>query len=117
MDWQLDMTLAEKVASTINRTEQDISRPLRIISGFRTAREQQALIDAGRPAAPVNVSNHTLCPARAVDISLGPFPTVGQKQVFGFNAQLFGLRWGGGSELDQDRIPSDWQHLDLGPRR
>lgn len=35
---------------------------------------------------------------------------------FGLAANLAGLRWGGGSTVDDTGVPSDWNHLDLGPR-
>jgi len=115
MEWRLDLEFANRVAEAINRTEQDTSRPIRIISGWRSHREQQALIDQG-VGAPLDVSNHTSCPSTAVDVTLGPFPTLDQKRLLGINAAMFGLRWGGGSPIDGNGIPTDWNHLDRGPR-
>lgn len=114
--WRLEPNFAEKVAHVVNDLESELGRTVRIISGFRTNAEQDALRRSGRPAAPNNVSNHTICPARAVDISLGFGPTRVQKAILGRIAMMNGLRWGGGSSVDSGGIPSDWQHLDTGPR-
>jgi len=114
--WHLDPRLADRVALVVNQTELELGRTVRIISGFRTARAQRDLRAAGRPAADVNVSNHTTCPSRAVDVSLGFGVTGMMIATFGRIAVMNGLRWGGGSPVDERGIPSDWQHLDLGPR-
>lgn len=89
---------------------------LQIISGFRTAEQQQELIAAGRGAA-LDRSTHTSCPATGADV--WPLVAVApQIQIeFGRVARLVGLRWGGGSAVNPDTgIPSDWNHVDLGPR-
>jgi len=117
LDWSLDPGFAEKIALVINRTEAEIGRPVRVISGFRTREKQQELINQpGVLAAPLDVSNHTLCPAHAVDVSLGAFPTRVQKALWGANLLFGGLRWGGGGPVDSGGIPIDWQHADDGPR-
>lgn len=115
-EWKLDPVLAERVSRVLNEFEHATNRSVRITSGFRTFAQQDALRRSGRPTAPNNVSNHTICPARAVDISLGFAPTRALKHWLGNMATKHGLRWGGGSPLDEDYIPSDWQHLDLGAR-
>ncbi len=104
------------VALTVNQAELEMGRPARIISGFRTDVEQIALGRAGRPAVHPSISNHTVCPARAVDISLGLGPTRAMKATLGRIGVFNGLRWGGGSPVDTGGLPSDWQHFDLGPR-
>lgn len=92
--------------------------PVWIISGYRTAAEQRRLGSAGRPTAPDELSTHRSCPATGVDISLGFAPTRSQKAIWGRIVTLQGLRWGGGSPVTVEGggIPSDWQHVDLGPR-
>jgi len=89
--------------------------PVWIISGSRTRLEQMRLGRGGRPAAPDALSTHRSCPATGVDISLGTLPSADKKRFWGQMAQANGLRWGGGSPVD-DGIPSDWQHVDVGPR-
>lgn len=89
-----------------------------IISGFRTAAAQQRLLDApNSKAAPIGRSTHTSCPATGGDFRLGTPATNFAKARFGTEAVFVGLRWGGGSPIDPSTgIPSDWNHLDLGPR-
>jgi hypothetical protein len=89
---------------------------LTIISGFRSPARQEELRKAGRPAAPVHLSNHTVCPARALDFRVSVTPTPDVKAAFGAAAVRVGFRWGGGSPVDDRGIPSDWNHVDLGPR-
>lgn len=98
---------------------------IEMISGYRSCAQQEALGRAGRPAAPCDVSTHTACPATGGDFRLpGLSDTDFLKMQFGSAALRAGLRWGGGSpERDVvvlgrviGRIPSDWNHLDLGRR-
>jgi len=89
--------------------------PVWIISGSRTRWEQLHLRRSGRPAAADERSTHRTCPATGVDISLGSLPSAEKKRFWGQMVESSGLRWGGGSEL-RDGIPSDWQHVDRGPR-
>jgi len=87
-----------------------------IISGFRTREQQLQLKEEGRPAADPDVSTHCSCPATGADLRIdGIDPGAYEKAVFGEAAIKAGLRWGGGSPL-VDGIPSDWNHVDLGPR-
>lgn len=87
-----------------------------IISGFRTRGKQLDLAREGRPAADPDVSNHCSCPATAVDLRInGIEPGPYEKALFGKAAVEVGLRWGGGSPAP-DGIPTDWNHVDLGPR-
>jgi len=90
--------------------------PVLIISGARSPAEQQQLRRNGGRAAPDDLSTHLSCPATGVDITLGFAATSFQKVTWGRIAMMNGLRWGGGSELDDDGIPLDWQHVDRGPR-
>lgn len=114
--WKLDWDLAAAVATVGALFRQETGQPFEVISGFRTRAEQEELIRSGRPAAPVHRSNHTVCPARAVDLWIGLAPTRPVKAILGRIAFEQGLRWGGGSPVDSGGIPSDWNHLDLGPR-
>lgn len=88
-----------------------------IISGYRTPEQQEALRQAGRPAAHPDRSTHLACPATGADLRLSVTPTTAIKARFGQAAIRAGLRWGGGSPVDDNGIPSDWNHVDLGPRR
>lgn len=91
---------------------------LRIISGHRTVDEQLGLLeDPSSRAAPVHLSTHTTCPATGADLTLPMTADDGLKIELGFLVMASGLRWGGGSPLDQRGIPADWNHVDLGPRR
>lgn len=116
-DWRLHPDLALRVARLLTRASSQLGIPVRVISGYRTVAKQLELKNKGRPAADPSVSNHTICPARAVDLSLGFAPTRVQKATLGRIAVEEGLRWGGGSRVDpRTGIPSDWNHFDLGPR-
>jgi len=92
---------------------------LSIISGSRTPEQQDALREAGRPTAPNDLSTHLDCPsATGADLSTGGVADNGVKIALGLAASLAGLRWGGGSHVDHETgIPTDWNHVDLGPRR
>jgi len=90
---------------------------LSIISGFRTAEKQRALAAEGRPTADVDRSTHTTCPATGADLLPAVARTLVVQAQFGEAAVIAGLRWGGGSPVDPNTgIPSDWNHVDLGPR-
>lgn len=92
-------------------------RKVLIISGFRTAAEQEELRQAGRPTAPDELSTHRSSPATGIDVSFdgGPLPT-DLRLAWGEEVKAAGLRWGGGSNVGSDGIPVDWQHVDVGPR-
>ncbi len=109
--------LAERLGM-MERIFRDMTdRSLTGISGFRTKAEQEALRARGRPAAPDELSTHRTCPATGADLRMNGLPTTPLKKAFGEAAILSGLRWGGGSSRDPDTgIPSDWNHVDLGPR-
>lgn len=92
---------------------------IRIISGYRSPEKQtQLLNDPEYQAAPVALSNHTICPARAVDLDPVIEATGPVKAELGRCARLAGLRWGGGAPFDDAGIPvgNEWRHVDLGPR-
>ena len=112
--WGLSLELATRlVAFTVLAGDLGLS----IISGYRTCDEQTALGAAGRPAAPCGLSTHVSCPATGADLLTLPFPVVSVKARFLAEGRLAGLRVGGGSPVDSLGIPSDWNHVDLGPRR
>jgi len=115
--WRLECDFAHRVARVLFDVEAELGRDARVISGFRTRREQDALRARGRPAAPDHLSTHRTYPATGADISIGMVPTDTQKAIFGRIVVFNGLRWGGGSPVDpQTGIPSDWNHVDTGPR-
>ncbi len=99
------------------RFSQETGRSVRIISGYRSAKEQEDLRRAGRPTALDQLSTHRSCPATGIDVTLGSLPTPVLKATWGRNVVEVGLRWGGGSPVNSTGIPSDWQHVDLGPRQ
>jgi len=126
--WGIHPELARRLAIM----QQACPFRLNLISGYRTAERQAELEREGRPTAPDALSTHRSCPATGADIS--PVNVTGLSQpvqvYVGEAATRAGLRWGGGSPtkrlvfpgagkkgdtgLD---IPSDWQHVDLGPRQ
>lgn len=115
-EWIIHPELASRLAAMILIFEHNTGRELAVISGYRTPAAQQRLEDQGRPTAPVELSTHTICPARGADLRMEGFAAPVLKQKFGEAAILAGLRWGGGSSIDSGGIPSDWNHVDLGPR-
>lgn len=111
--WGISLTLAER----LTRMTWGLEFPVSIISGLRTARQQDGLRRSGRPAAPNDKSTHLNCPATGADLSPAIAVTDVVKARLGAEGVLAGLRWGGGSPTDPDTgIPSDWRHFDLGPR-
>lgn len=113
----LDPTLASRLLTMEQEFRRLTGHDLEVISGFRSRREQDALRQEGRPAAPDALSTHRTCPATGADLRVqGMFPGTAVRQYFGTAAVLARLRWGGGSEPDSRGIPSDWNHVDLGPR-
>ena len=115
--WGVDPTVMLKVITASIDFSKAAGVPVFITSGYRTKAEQDELRREGRPAAADRLSTHRSCPATGVDISLGPVKP-NEKMIFlwGWNAQMVGLRWGGGSPTDQAGLPVDWQHVDMGPR-
>ena len=97
---------------------EETRHPIQVISGFRTDRKQRDLGRRGRPAAPINISTHTSCPATGMDLRIVGIPVRVEKHILGRIAVFNGLRWGGGSPINPETLlPSDWNHFDLGPRR
>jgi len=118
--WKLSLPLAQKLV-TMSR---QFATGLTIISGHRTNDEQDALRAAGRPAAANDKSTHLACPSQGADLRVNGVTTLRDptssadevKMAFGVAAVFAGLRWGGGSPINAFGIPSDWNHVDLGPR-
>ncbi len=114
--WKVSLDTIHRVIAAAQDFRTETGRDVWIISGWRSQREQRALSRAGRPAAADDLSTHRSCPATGVDISLGPRPSGFLKARWGHFTLIHGLRWGGGSAVDEVGIPIDWQHVDLGPR-
>jgi len=115
--WLVELNTIRRVQAAAQDFTTETGRDVWIISGFRTAAEQRRLSTQGRPTAPDNLSTHRSCPATGVDVSLGALPSGFLKARWGHWTSVNGLRWGGGSKLDDGGIPLDWQHVDVGPRR
>jgi len=112
-EWGLSDLLAQRLLTGASRLE----FPISIISGLRSAEQQDSLREAGRPTAPNDLSTHLACPATGADV----WPQIGITNVvkarLGAEMVFAGLRWGGGSAIDPELpIPTDWEHFDLGPR-
>lgn len=109
-------TISCDLAARLHLVAQLLPFGITIISGHRTPREQAELERQGRPTAPAQLSTHLSCPATGADIRFQVEATIQRKRQFGAAAHAAGLRWGGGSAIGADGIPSDWNHVDLGPR-
>jgi len=118
--WGIRFDLARRLVAMSQRLE----FPVQIISGSRSRTEQTALLETGRPTARFELSTHAnefedgSC-RLATGADLSPLVAhVGAVRArMGAEAVFAGLRWGGGSQVDPSTgIPSDWQHVDLGPR-
>lgn len=110
--WGIALQLALKLVALRLRLGWAFS----VISGFRTAARQAEVGDlpdcsSGRRPC----STHTTCPAIGVDIWPGVAVTNAVKAQMMEAAAVVGLRMGGGSPLDADGFPTDWNHFDLGP--
>lgn len=116
--WLGKWGLSHALGTAIRLMQSNLPWPLTILSGRRTEEEQDSLRAEGLPTAPNHLSTHLSCPvATGADLSMGITPDNGVKLAFGLAAVQAGLRWGGGSRVDPDTgIPSDWNHVDLGPR-
>ena len=113
MYWGITTELAHRLERLAMRLE----FPLSVISGYRSPAQQDDLRRQGRPTADNDKSTHLGCPATGVDVWPGVAVTRYVKARLGAEAGFSGLRWGGDSPVDPETgIPSDWNHLDLGPR-
>jgi hypothetical protein len=115
--WGISTELAERITAVRQGWLQETDRAFWIISGARTCQQQLALRAAGRPATSCELSTHVSVPATGADLFIGGLPSPAIKATFGRLVVFAGLRWGGGSPVDDIGIPSDWNHVDLGPRR
>lgn len=110
--------VSDKLASRVSKMAEGLEFGIRVISGLRSEREQNALRRSGRPAADNDKSTHLACPATGVDLMPNIAVTNVVKARMGAEGVFAGLRWGGGSPIDPETgIPQDWNHFDLGPRR
>lgn len=115
--WRVREDVMQRVMLLACQFEAETGLQLQIISGHRTHEEQDMLRLRGRPAARDELSTHRSLPATGVDLSIGAIATPALKATFGRIAVSVGLRWGGGSPVDAETgIPSDWNHVDVGPR-
>jgi len=114
--WGVDQNVMDRLFKAAELFTNFTRHPVQIISGYRTYIEQSRLGLSGRPAARDDLSTHRTCPSTGVDISLGPAPPRELKLFWGQMVEVNGLRWGGGTQKDSLGIPSDWQHVDVGPR-
>ncbi len=115
--WGIEERLAGLLLLVRRQWLLETGRPFEIISGHRTCAEQLALKEIGRPATSCDLSTHVAFPSQGADLFLGGLPSPAIKATFGRIVVLTGLRWGGGSPVDGLGIPSDWNHVDRGPRQ
>lgn len=108
-------TISCELASKLVLLTEHLPYQVQIISGYRTQEAQEALIRDGR-GAPDHLSTHRACPATGADLWPLVTATTNVKGYLGAACALVGLRWGGGSKPDEHGMPSDWNHVDLGPR-
>lgn len=117
-DWGVSSELAVRLSAALSQAERETGLEWTIISGYRSPERQEELRRQGRPTAPPGLSTHTTCPATGADVRVASFPSNALKATWGRIAVINGLRWGGGSPVDPETgIPSDWNHVDLGPRQ
>jgi len=114
--WVVMPSVMARLHRSAKEFEEETGRAVWIVSGYRTKTEQDALRARGRPTATENRSTHRSCPSTGVDITLGFGPTTEMKHIWARILFMNGLRMGGGSPLDDDLLPTDWQHVDEGPR-
>lgn len=118
--WGITYSLALK----LSRMAEQLPFGISIISGARTKESQDQLTRQGRPTADWNRTTHADtdehgCPrlATGADLRTAVAPVASVQATFGQAATLAGLRWGGSSPVDPNTgIPSDWNHVDEGPR-
>ena len=118
--WGITYSLAVSLATMAGQ----LPFGIQIISGSRTKASQDELTRQGRPTAAWDRTTHADaepdgCLRLATGADLMPLvaavPMV--KAHLGTAAVFSGLRWGGGSSIDPETgIPSDWNHVDQGPR-
>lgn len=115
--WLVEPETIRKVVLAAQDYRMTTGTDVFILSGYRTKAAQATLSRRGRPTAPDELSTHRSCLATGVDIDLGFLVANSKKALWGSAVVFRGLRWGGGSPVDPlTGIPSDWNHVDLGPR-
>lgn len=116
-NWLAKWGLDARLGARLLKMQELFPTHLLIFSGFRSRDQQEQLEREGRPTAPFDVSTHTSCPATGADVrpDIAWDPAV--EISFGVAAVTAGLRWGGGSPIDDRGIPTDISHVDLGPRK
>lgn len=116
--WGLSVTLSVRLWCALAQAEAETGLSWDIISGHRSCEEQEELARQGRPAAPCHLSTHVSFPATGADVRVSSIATRSLKATWGRIVVENGMRWGGGSPVDPETgIPSDWNHVDLGPRQ
>lgn len=109
--WRIHPTLAARIVQMSERL------PFRIgvMSGYRTEAQQDELRREGTGARD-DLSTHRSCPATGADLATDD-DSWETRVVLGRNAELLGLRWGGGAPR-QNGVPvgAEWRHVDLGRR-
>lgn len=116
--WLVEPDVMAMVLEAAAQFTRQTGRDVFIISGYRTKAAQDRLRKAGRPTASDQSSTHRSCLATGVDVDLGFGVSNASKVLWGTAAVFAGLRWGGGSAIDRETgIPSDWNHVDKGPRQ
>lgn len=118
--WIVHPTIMERAVRAADQFTRETGHVVRIISGYRSEAKQRQLRSEGRPAASDALSTHRSCPATGVDVNIGPYSAALTPRVlrvtWGRIVTEQGLRWGGGSKPDSGGVPSDWNHVDGGPR-
>jgi len=115
--WLVEPAVMLKALAAAREFTAVTGRDVFIMSGFRTAQEQERLKREGRPTAPDELSTHRSCLATGIDVDMGFLISNAMKALWGSAAVSAGLRWGGGSPISPiTGIPSDWNHVDVGPR-
>lgn len=109
--WIISEALARKLVCLT----QHLPYQVQIISGYRSRETQERLIREGK-GAPDHLSTHRSCPATGADLWPLVAVTDNVKGYLGAACGLCQLRWGGGSARTESGLPSDWNHVDLGPR-
>lgn len=109
--WGISDELARRLMVMASR----LPWTLQIISGHRSCQQQEALdslpccSSGQRPC-----STHTTTPATGADVWPVPTPVSAVKAAMLEAAYFADLRMGGGSPLDSEGFPTDWNHLDMG---
>ena len=115
--WKVDPWVMQRVWLSAIDYENETAGAVWIISGHRTVAQQNELRRQGRPTADNDRSTHLSCPATGVDVSIAVAPVRAQIWIWGRIVRMNGLRWGGDSKLHEAGYPTDFGHIDKGPRQ